>query len=81
MTQIQEKSLISNGISNVTFDEETSVLTFKTLQGDKNIDLSSLQKTITVGKGDEITPGFNEDMVWHQLTFQNMNLDYSNASI
>jgi hypothetical protein len=73
----EEKSLISNGISNVTFDEETSVLTFKTLQGDKNIDLSSLQKTITVGKGDEITPGFNEDMVWHQLTFQNMNLDYS----
>lgn len=74
---LEEKSLIGNGISNVTFDEETSVLTFNTLQGDKNIDLSSLQKTITVGKGDEITPGFNENMVWHQHTFQNMNLNYS----
>lgn len=73
----EEKSLIRNGISNVTFDEETSVLTFNTLQGDKNIDLSSLQKTVMVGMGDEITPGFNENMIWHQGTFQDMNYNYS----
>ena len=70
----EEKALIgTNSLPDISFDETTS----KLIIGEKEIDLSSLQKTVTIGKGDEITPGFNENMVWHQNTFQGMNLNYS----
>lgn len=68
-----EKALIgtggdtSGGIQDISFEKESATLTLTLSDGTKNIDLSSLRETIIIGNGDELTPGFNQDMVWKKL--------------
>lgn len=74
-----EKALIGSGssISNISFDKETAILTI----GNKEIDLSSLKGDSIIGNG-ELTPGFNNKMLWQTFNTEGVNInriDYLNG--
>lgn len=69
---IAEKALIGtnaqpNGVQDITFDKNNSVLNIQKTEGNTTIDLSSLKNSVIIGNGNELTPGFNDNMVWKKL--------------
>lgn len=61
----EEKSRIGTGsnITDISFNKETS----KLIIGGNEIDLSSLKNSEILNGGGEITPGFNNNMIWRNF--------------